>query len=268
VSFETVTIGPCTLYRGDCLDVLPTLAPGSVDAVVTSPPYPGADMWDQPADVICKIGLDAMGACISAIRNGGVICWQIGDIPAGDHGVITTTTTTTTHAACQLGLKLRSHIIWNKSSPNLTPPCFMRRPVVASLAHEHVLVFFNGDWIPREKHCGLKQSDKTWMALSVWNIATIRDKDHPAPFPAELARRCMALWSLEGDCVLDPFMGTGTTGQVAIRADRQFIGIEKEQKYFDIACRRIERAWQLKCSELPFEKPEPPKQMSLIGGDE
>lgn len=235
---EKVVIGDATLYRGDAREVLAELPADSFHAVVTSPPYPGADMWKTDAGVLCKLGLDVMDACVRPMRDGGVICWQLGDIPNGDHGVITTTTTTTTHATCQLGLKMRAHIIWDKGSPHLVPPCFMRRPVVPSLGHEHVLVFFKGDWIPRELKSGLGH-DKRWMALSVWRIATVRDPHHPAPFPIELARRCMALWSLEGDTVIDPFMGTGTVGVACGMNSRKFIGIELDKAHFDRACRRI-----------------------------
>lgn len=66
------------------------------------------------------------------------------------------------------------------------------------------------------------------------------------------------------EIILDPFMGSGTTGVACIQTERRFIGIEKEEKYFDIACQRIQRAWDLKCSELPFEKPTPARQLSLI----
>ena len=67
--------------------------------------------------------------------------------------------------------------------------------------------------------------------------------------------------------ILDPFMGSGTTGVACIRTCRQFIGIEKEPKYFDIAVKRIQQAWDLKCSELPFESIEQPKQAKLFEVD-
>jgi DNA modification methylase len=66
------------------------------------------------------------------------------------------------------------------------------------------------------------------------------------------------------DTILDPFMGSGTTGVACIQTGRQFIGIEKEPKYFDIAVKRIQRAWDLKCSELPFEQVEPQRQTELF----
>ena len=71
-------------------------------------------------------------------------------------------------------------------------------------------------------------------------------------------------FTISSSFVLDPFMGSGTTGVACIRTERKFIGIEKEPRYFDIACRRIERAWQEKKSELPFEKPPVEKQPELF----
>lgn len=224
-----------TIYHGDCREILPTLP--HVDLVVTSPPYPGAEMWNRPANELCKLGLDAMGLCVPILRDGGVICWQIGDIPCGKHGLITTTTTTT-HAACQLGLNLRGHIIWDKGSPNLVPPAFMRRPVIPSLCHESVLILYKGDWAPREAVCGL-DGDKRWMALAVWKIAPVRDANHPAPFPYELARRCVNMWSLPGETVLEPFLGTGTTLRAAKDIGRRAIGIELDERYCELAANRM-----------------------------
>lgn len=70
-------------------------------------------------------------------------------------------------------------------------------------------------------------------------------------------------WTSEGEVIFDPFMGSGTTGIACIRKGRQFIGIEREQKYFDIAINRCRIAWQLKCSELKFDEDDPPKPTSV-----
>ena len=61
-------------------------------------------------------------------------------------------------------------------------------------------------------------------------------------FPLELAKDHLFSWSTEGDCILDPFMGSGTTGIAAVQMGRDFIGIEREERYFEIACRRIAEA--------------------------
>lgn len=87
---------------------------------------------------------------------------------------------------------------------------------------------------------------------NVWDIDTgymksTKDKEaykHPAIFPDELALRHILSWSNEGDTVFDPFMGSGTTGKMAKLLNRNFIGIELDPTYFDIACKRIEDAQQ------------------------
>jgi DNA modification methylase len=228
--------GGIVIYHGDCRDVLPSIR--GVELVLTSPPYPAADMWNTAEDDLTRLNLDALTLSSECVIDGGVICWQVADVPRGDHGVITTTTTTT-HAAQTLGLKVRAQIIWDKASSNLVPICFMRRPVVPSLTHEFVLVFFKGDWIPREKKSGLG-SKKGLMTQSVWRISPEpRKYGHPAPYPLELANRCISLWSLEGDTILDPFAGTGTTLIAARRLDRKAIGIEYEERYCEIAAKRL-----------------------------
>lgn len=89
-----------------------------------------------------------------------------------------------------------------------------------------------------------------------------RNKVHPTQKP--LAVMEWSLSQVAGDLILDSFMGSGTTGIACINAERRFIGIEKEEKYFTIACDRIQRAWDLKCSELPFDKPAKLTQRSLM----
>lgn len=237
---------------------------GYVDLVVTSPPYPGADMWQRGEDDLTQLNLAGLREATRMVRENGVICWQVADIPNGNHGIVTTATTTIL-AAKELGLKMRAQIVWNKASSNLVPICFMRRPVIPSLTHEFILVFFKGDWIPREKSSGL-QGDKRWLTQSVWQIAPVRDNDHPAPFPLELARRCISFWSLENERVLDPFMGIGTTGLACIKMCRDFVGIELNPVYFSEARRRIEEA-QLQMPLLPNYGMKPmPQQLTFEDG--
>ena len=87
-------------------------------------------------------------------------------------------------------------------------------------------------------------------------------KEHPTQKPLALMTWCIG--RVDGQTILDPFMGSGTTGVAAIKLGRKFIGIEIEPKYFDIACRRIEEAWkQPRLFEEPKRKP---IQDSLLGG--
>ncbi len=83
---------------------------------------------------------------------------------------------------------------------------------------------------------------------------------HPTQKPIDLMRWCLCLL-VDARIILDPFMGSGTTGVAAVKLGRRFIGIEIEPKYFDIACRRISEA--LKQPDLFIEKPKPAKQEAL-----
>ena len=87
-------------------------------------------------------------------------------------------------------------------------------------------------------------------------------KEHPTQKPIEVMRWCIGFLPEQSDTVLDPFMGSGSTGVAAIKMGRQFIGIEREPSYFDIACRRIEAAY--KQPDLFIQRPVPPKQEAML----
>ena len=74
---------------------------------------------------------------------------------------------------------------------------------------------------------------------NVWKIQPQQKSDHPAPFPEVLARDHILSWSNEGDTVFDPFLGSGTTGKMALVHGRKFIGIERDRTYFEIAENRL-----------------------------
>ena len=97
----------------------------------------------------------------------------------------------------------------------------------------------------------------------IWRFKIDRDQVHPTQKPLALMRHIVKSSTRCGGLVLDPFMGSGTTGVAAIKLGRKFIGIERERKYFDIACRRIEEAY--KQGDLFVAPPEAkPEQMSLL----
>lgn len=93
-------------------------------------------------------------------------------------------------------------------------------------------------------------------------VAYNGDAEHPAQKPLEVMQWLVRDLTASGQTILDPFMGSGTTGVAAIKLGRKFIGIEIEPKYFDLACRRIEQATRQ--PDLFIEKPEPPKQLGLL----
>ncbi len=202
---EAVTIGNATLYCGDCRDILPTLP--SVDAIVTDPPYEIGDGWHG----------DFAG------KNGKAVMW--GEAPAWDK-------------LCADGIamaleKAPKAIVWGG---HLYP--LPQRS--AWLAWDKMQKFSSGDFE---------------LAWTSWNGATrifrmsridayqnIGDgKEHPTQKPIRLMEWCLSFLP-DAKTILDPFMGSGTTGVACANLQRSFVGVERERKYFDIACRRIEAA--------------------------
>jgi site-specific DNA-methyltransferase (adenine-specific) len=89
---------------------------------------------------------------------------------------------------------------------------------------------------------GLKYNKPEKFRHNIWQYTLTGAREHPAAFPESLARDHILSWSNPGDVVFDPFLGSGTTGKMALLEGRRFIGIEREPNYFQIARRRIEDA--------------------------
>ncbi len=252
-------IGDAVLYLGDCRDVLPSLA--GVDAVVTSPPYDatraygGQELYDW-RPVIAEIAV--------ILPPGGVCVWNVADqvIDGSESG---SSFRQALHAM-DCGLRLHDTMIACREGVSF-PDSNRYHP-----AFEYVFVFsrgapkcFNGirDW--RNKHAGSpmhgtdRQPDGTTTPINgmgrpvlseglrrnwwiVYNPYTGVTAGHPAPMALSLASDHVTTWTRDGDTVLDPFAGSGTTGVACARLGRRFVGIEIHEPYFDLMCRRIEQA--------------------------
>ena len=122
---------------------------------------------------------------------------------------------------------MRSEIIWNRGGGMM----FNARMFVRF--DERILWFTRGKWKWNQECVGFG---------TIWEIARAQNKAHPVAFPEELPARCIAATTDPGDLVLDPFMGSGTSGVAAVRAGRRFVGAEMDPTHFDTACRRIAEA--------------------------
>jgi len=103
--------------------------------------------------------------------------------------------------------------------------------------------------------------NKGARATAIYSTETSDKNGHPCPKPIGWMRWAVSLASRAGETILDPFMGSGTTGVAAVKLGRRFIGIEIEPKYFDIACRRIEEA--TKQPDMFIEPLPAPKQEAM-----
>lgn len=206
---KVVQIGPATLYLGDCMEILPTLP--KVDAVVTDPPYGMSFQSNFRIVRHLKISNDETPdlAC-------EVIQWAIENAR---------------HSVYAFGRwdnlsdypKPKSLVTWVKNNWSM-----------GDLQHEHARQTEVAFFYPGSGH-EFPESRPTDVVLH----PRTANEFHPTEKPVGLMQ-AFVKWT--SGIVLDPFMGSGTTGVACIQLGRQFIGIEREPKYFDIACRRIEQA--------------------------
>jgi site-specific DNA-methyltransferase (adenine-specific) len=146
-----------------------------------------------------------------------------------------------------LGYLMRGEIIWNKG-PSASPSTAWgswqsaANPVLRDV-HEYILVFSKDSFSRKRgerKNTITKEGFLEWTR-SVWSFSAVSAKSigHPAPFPEELPRRLIQLYTFQGDVVLDPFCGSGTTCLAALKDGRHYIGYDTEQQYLDLAQARI-----------------------------
>lgn len=225
---EPVIIGNATLYLGDCRDILPTL--GKVDAVVTDPPYkltsggntPGGmkggwldDYNNNGCVVECDISWQEI---MSLLRDA---CAEDADlyVMANDKNVCEAGA-----AAKEANLGFHNLLVWDKVGATANR-WYMKNC-------EFVLYLWKGR-AKKIADAGSKQ---------LIRCPQVDESPHPTEKPVSLMAHYIGNSSLRDQTILDPFMGSGTTGVAAVQMGRKFIGIEREPKYFDIACKRIEDA--------------------------
>jgi site-specific DNA-methyltransferase (adenine-specific) len=248
--FETRTIGDgFTMVRGDCLEYMRTMQAGSVDAVITDPPYGNTKLhFDK-----YKIDLSALWKELNRIvkPKGAILIFSMQPF--------------TTDLINSNRKNFSYEIIWCKT----LPMGFLDANVRPLRAHENILLFANGRttynpqyWM-REKYVKKRRTSPiphygkaencnpltisngeryplSWGIVSNCNDGSL----HPTQKPIELIRYLVQTYTNENDTILDPFMGSGTTGVACHLTGRRFIGVELDAAYYEIACRRIAAALQ------------------------
>jgi site-specific DNA-methyltransferase (adenine-specific) len=253
--------------QGDCLEMMKNIPDGSVDLTVTSPPYDNLRTYNGNNDQWGEHVWKAVIADLYRVTTqGGVVVWIVGD--ATIKGCETGTSFKQALWAMECGFNLHDTMIWNK--PYIIPLPSNRY----ENSFEYMFVFSKSSPITvniikdklnkcvGRKITGHKRgangepvslhgsiNGKTVAAFgtrhNVWVIDTSRGRhkhNHPAPFALQIATDHILSWSNPSDTVLDPFLGSGTTGVAAKNLNRNFIGIELDEKYFKIAKERIEGA--------------------------
>lgn len=237
-----VEIGDCTLYLGDCIEILPTL--DKVDAVITDPPY----------------GIGESSKKVASRQRGG----KLGNL-LGYKG------------KAMADQKDYGEFDWDQKTPPQEMIDLMREKSTfqAIFGGNYFTLPPTSCWLVWDKLNGQNDFADCELAWTNWPKAVRRiqwrwngmirqgneERYHPTQKPLEVMKWVIDLCPKAG-VILDPYMGSGTTGVAAIQLGKKFIGIEREKSYFEIACRRIEQA---AAQGMLFE-PEPAQQIqeSLI----
>jgi site-specific DNA-methyltransferase (adenine-specific) len=248
-----------SIYHDDFLTT-ECVEANSIDLIVTSPPYNVDIQYSAYDDDISYEGYldftrEWLAKCLELTKDDGRFCLNIplDKNKGGQQSVCADITT----IAKQVGWQYHSTVIWNEQ--NISRRTAWGSWLSASAPYviapvEVIVILYKEQW---EKIGGSRRSDITrdefleWTN-GVWNFSGESKKrvGHPAPFPVELPRRCIKLFTFVGDTVLDPFLGSGSTLIACAEADRRGIGVEIDSDYCEIAKQRLIAEGQLNQEEL------------------
>ena len=253
------------LMLGDCLERMKETPDGSVDLTVTSPPYDNLRTYNNTLDWGEHIWKPVLQELFRVTKQGGVVVWVVGDGHTKSGGETLTSFKQALYAV-ECGFFMHDTMIYQKNSYPFPPSnryyqqfeymfVFSKgRPKTANIQEQptiwkkdtkEISTTRQADGTTKEmKYAKGKENrkmDNIW-ALNTGYMRTTKDKiayAHPAIFPDVLAERHILTWSNPGDVVFDPMLGSGTTGKMAKQLNRNFIGIEKDAGYFEIAKQRL-----------------------------
>ena len=261
------------IYCGDSEFLLKDIEDYSIDLIVTSPPYDNLrhyngtckKCWNK--DKFNKIAKELY----RVLKDGGMLIWNVDD-KTEDGGKTGTSMRQALYFMDECGFKLNDYMFWRKKNPMPQIKqhrynkriefmfCFVKGnkpktfnpimiPCKSAGKHYQSTDKLIGEEKGRRKldyHINQEMVDfQDWDMAVAQNRRVFKDKDnkpikHPAVFPIELPKRHILSWTNEGDIVLDPFMGSGTTALAAIELNRHYIGIEMNEDYVNIANTLIE----------------------------
>jgi site-specific DNA-methyltransferase (adenine-specific) len=217
--------------------------------MITSPPYNVKKEYDQDLtlDEYRELLQSVLKETYRVLVTGGRACVNVANLGRKPYIPLHTYII---EDMLNLDFLMRGEIIWNKAASSSSSTAWgtwlsATNPVLRDI-HEYILIFskesFSRDGKSREST--IIRDDFLELTKSVWSFPAVsaRRIGHPAPFPEELPRRLIELYSYKGDVVLDPFCGSGTTCLAAVNTERQYVGYEIDPEYVKLAEERIREA--------------------------
>ena len=221
------------------------LPDNSVHLIITSPPYNVGKEYDEDLSLeeYREFLKRVFKECYRVLIDGGRICINIANIGRKPYIPL--------HAfviqdMLEIGFIMRGEIIWDKGNSGVSTAWgswkSASNPVLRDL-HEYILVFQKGSFKRERKNKEDTISKEEFLEFtkSIWTFKpeSAKKVGHPAPFPIELPKRCIQLYSFKEDIVLDPFCGSGTTCVAAYQLNRNYIGYDINKDYCKIAEKRL-----------------------------
>jgi site-specific DNA-methyltransferase (adenine-specific) len=223
-----------------------------IQLVVTSPPYNASKAYDEDLSLgeYLQMLHDVFAECYRVLSPGGRMVVNVANLGRKPYIPLSSHINLMMH---EIGFLARGEVIWDKSASagsscawgsfqSASNPCL--RDI-----HEYLLIFSKGDYkLPRtktERADGridtISKESFIGQTKSIWKFPTESAKrvSHPAPFPVELPKRCIEMYTFAGDIVLDPFLGSGTTAVAAKMTGRKYVGIDLSEEYCAIAEDRL-----------------------------
>jgi adenine-specific DNA-methyltransferase len=272
IADQFATSESIVVYPGDCLDLLNRIPDESVQLVVTSPPYNIGKEYEERLhlDLYLRQQAEVIAECVRALSPYGSICWQVGNYV--DKGSIVPLDTVLYPIFSDLGLRMRNRIIWHFEHGLHCSRRFSGRYETIMWFTKSDDYVFNLDPVrvpqkyPGKKYFkGPKAGQYSGNPLGknpgdLWVIPNVKSNhvektEHPCQFPVELIERLVLSLTNEGDWVLDPFLGTGTSVIAAVRHGRRGAGAETVPKYVQLARQRIQQEIQGTLQTRPMNRP-------------
>ncbi len=223
------------------------LPDNSVHLMVTSPPYNVGKLYDK------ELSLDEYRGFLSSVWKeaervlvpGGRVCINVANLGRKPYIPLHAFIIEDMH---KLGFLMRGEVIWDKGasvSSSIAWGTYLsaKNPVLRD-AHEYILIFSKQSFtrgIKENMKSTISKEEFIELTKSIWsfNAESATRVGHPAPFPLELPLRCIKLYTFEGENVLDPFMGSGTTALASMLLNRHYVGYDVSKEYVALAEKRI-----------------------------
>ena len=256
------------IYNVNCIEGLKQLESNSINLTVTSPPYDNLRTYGNITDWSFDIFKPIAEELYRVTKPGGIVVWIVGD--AAINGSETGSSFKQALYFQEIGFKIHDTMIYHKNSSAFPARITSKR---YTQIFEYMFVFVKGKirddikliadkrnkwagWTNWGQHSqydsegnlvktqNIKPISEFSLRTNVWKYnVSFNDKivKHPAVFPEQLAEDCILSWSVEGDTVLDPFMGSGTTAKMALLNNRNYIGFEINEEYYNGILKRLDK---------------------------